>query len=61
MCFLDSRNTRFQFSSDHLTLNITNLQVDDEGLYVFKATNEAGSSQDMYMLNIGGKYWSFVK
>ena len=48
-------NTRYNFSSDLLTLTITNLQVADDGNYTLVALNEAGISNATYNLTVFGE------
>lgn len=46
---------RYNFSSDLLSLTITDLQVVDDGNYTLWATNEAGISSATYNLTVYGK------
>ena len=47
--------SRYSFSSDRLSLTVSALTHDDEGLYTLTAANEAGSGSASLFLKIEGK------
>ena len=46
---------QYSFSSDLLTLTISNIQHSDEGNYTMVATNRAGTDSDTVFLEVEGK------
>ena len=53
-------NTRYNFSSNLLSLTITNLQVADDGNYSLMASNEAGIHIATYNLTVFGKSYGII-
>ena len=49
--------SRFQFSADGRSLTVSNVQVEDEGVYVCSATNPAATRTDTVSLNVIGEYY----
>ena len=56
-----SNNTRYNFSSNLLSLTITNLQVADDGNYTLMASNEAGIDTATFNLTVYGKNYVVKK
>ena len=56
-----SNNPRYNFSSNLLSLIITNLQVADDGNYTLMASNEAGIDTATFNLTVYGKNYVVKK
>ena len=49
-------SSRFQFSTDRLTLTINEITDKDEGFYLLFASNPAGSDEGSLFLEVQGKF-----
>ena len=53
--FDDSADPRFDFSSDMLTLTVTNASLLDDGVYAVRASNPAGYNKDNTRVTVYGE------